>query len=114
MALFGVTNPLMWYAFLSIIPLIILWIIKFKILKKYVSAHLFTILCSILCSAPWDYISIKKGIWYFTEPEILGIWFLGLPLEEWMFITFVSLFICSGTVLMINRFGGIKDDSREI
>ena len=96
---------LLWLLIFIIFPLVVLCILRFKVLKKYKSAHVFVVVGSILCSAPWDYVSIKMGIWHFTEPQIIGVWLLGLPLEEWFFIIFVSLFYCTGTVLFINRYG---------
>ena len=43
----------------------------------------------------WDAIFTAHGIWGFTEEYCLGIYFLKMPLEEWLFfyiIPFVSLF----------------------
>lgn len=35
--------------------------------------------------ATWDYFFTKWGVWQFNEDYILGIYLLGLPLEEWLF-----------------------------
>ncbi len=52
------------------------------------------ILCgigSLIFAVPWDNFAIKTGVWGFPAEEILGIWFLGLPIEEWFFIFFVGV-----------------------
>lgn len=43
----------------------------------------------------WDVIVTKRGHWSFNSQYVLGISFLGLPIEEWLFfivIVFVSVF----------------------
>jgi lycopene beta-cyclase len=43
----------------------------------------------------WDVIATARGHWSFNPSYVLGIVFLGLPLEEWLFfavIAFVSVF----------------------
>ena len=41
---------------------------------------------------PWDYFAIKDGLWSFPG-HIVGLWFLGIPLEEHLWIIFVSWLI---------------------
>ena len=44
----------------------------------------------------WDVAATSRGHWSFNENFILGIRFLGLPIEEWLFFTivaFVSVFV---------------------
>ena len=38
----------------------------------------------------WDQISVRLGIWSFSQDEIVGS-FLGLPIEEYLFFIFVPL-----------------------
>ncbi len=38
----------------------------------------------------WDQISVRLGIWTFSQQEIVGT-FLGLPIEEYLFFIFVPL-----------------------
>jgi len=43
----------------------------------------------------WDAIATARGHWSFNPQYVLGIWFLGMPLEEWLFfpvVGFVSVF----------------------
>ncbi len=40
----------------------------------------------------WDYLAIHYlKIWSFNPDKILGVWLLGLPLEEWLFISLVCM-----------------------
>ena len=42
--------------------------------------------------AIWDYIAVNiLQLWFFNPKTVVGIWFLGLPLEEWLFIPLVSM-----------------------
>lgn len=96
---------LLWLLIFVILPLTILWIVKFGELKKYKIVFMLAPIGSAIFSIPWDYIAIKEKIWYFKEPHILGIWLLGLPIEEWFFIIFVTLLFSTITVLLWNRYG---------
>lgn len=96
---------LVWLLIFAILPLILLWAVKFNTLKRYKIPILLAPLGAIIFSFPWDYIAIKEGIWYFSEPYIMGIWLLGLPIEEWLFIVFETLLFASITALLWNRYG---------
>jgi lycopene cyclase domain-containing protein len=40
----------------------------------------------------WDYLAVNVWkIWSFNPDAIIGVWFLGLPLEEWLFFPLVSI-----------------------
>lgn len=60
--------------------------------KAFLSATFF-VACYFLV---WDYFFTKAGIWGFNHDYCVGLFFLGMPLEEWLFfflIPFCSLFI---------------------
>jgi lycopene cyclase domain-containing protein len=43
----------------------------------------------------WDIVAVHRGHWWFNEDYVLGVQWLGLPLEEWLFflvISFISIF----------------------
>jgi len=43
----------------------------------------------------WDVIVTARGHWTFNEQYILGVTFIGMPMEEWLFflvVAFVSIF----------------------
>ncbi len=44
----------------------------------------------------WDLAATARGHWWFNSRYVLGIRFLGLPVEEWLFfpvVAFVSIFV---------------------
>lgn len=96
---------LLWLFFFVLLPLSALWLWKWYALKSYAFLLPLTAAGSILFSFPWDYIAIRERIWYFTEPQIIGIWLFGLPIEEWLFIVLVTWLFSSITVLLWERYG---------
>ena len=53
------------------------------------------LLCVCVPFWTWDVIATARGHWSFNPSYVLGIVFLGIPLEEWLFfavIAFVSVF----------------------
>lgn len=98
----------LWILLFAVLPVVALFIIKFKVLKKYKLIFLFTIIGSFIFSIPWDYIAIKEKIWYFAEPHIFGLWILGLPIEEYLFIIFETMLFTIITILLWKKFGSKK------
>lgn len=96
---------LIWLLIFVILPLIILWIWKFRDLAKYKKVFFLAPVGSLIFSIPWDIIAVRENIWYFREPHILGIWLFGLSIEEYLFIIFVTLLFSSITVLLWKRLG---------
>jgi len=52
---------------------------------------LFCAIGSLGIAVPWDHFAIMGGLWRFPPGEVIGIWLLGLPLEEWLFISFIGM-----------------------
>lgn len=96
---------IIWFVIFVIIPLVFLWSVYFQTLLKYKKVFYLCIIGSIIFSFPWDYIASHEKIWYFTKPYILGIVFFGIPLEEWLFYTFVTILFASITVLLWGKYG---------
>ena len=91
---------LKWLFLFLAIPLAIIWIYYFKILKKYKKTFIAVIIGSLIFGIPWDYMAIKEKLWYFAEQKILGIWIAGLPLEEHLFILLFGLLVSSTTLIL--------------
>jgi lycopene beta-cyclase len=54
----------------------------------------------------WDIAAVARGHWWFNEQYIIGIQWLGLPLEEWLFfpiVGFVSVFTWESTKYFLGR-----------
>ena len=94
-----------WLLLFIILPLVLLWVFAHKTLRKHARLLGFTALGCLAVSVPWDILSVQDGIWYFTEPHILGVWVLGLPIEEYVYIVGVGLLACIVTLLLWERYG---------
>jgi len=43
------------------------------------------VLVPMLFFIPWDVFFTNQGVWWFNDEFIVGVRFLGLPIEEWLF-----------------------------
>jgi lycopene cyclase domain-containing protein len=72
----------------AIIPsLILLYILRDRINFKTLGITLFIL---FIIGVIWDQISVKLGIWSFSQDKIIENLF-GIPIEEYLFIIFVPL-----------------------
>jgi lycopene cyclase domain-containing protein len=47
----------------------------------------------------WDQLSVRMGLWMFTQDEVIGNLF-GLPIEEYLFFLFVPL-LCINIYILV-------------
>ncbi|MCK4996499.1 MAG: lycopene cyclase domain-containing protein [Thermoplasmatales archaeon] len=74
----------------AIIPsLILLYLLRDRIKLKNLAVALFIL---FIVGIIWDQVSVRLGIWSFSQDKILGNLF-GVPIEEYLFIIFVPLFV---------------------
>ena len=72
----------------AIIPsLVILYNLRKSINFKTLGISLFIL---FIIGVIWDQISVRFGIWSFSQTKIIGNLF-GIPIEEYIFIIFVPL-----------------------
>ena len=72
----------------AIIPsLILLYLFRDRINLKNLGITLFIL---FILGVIWDQISVRLGIWSFSEDKIIDNLF-GIPIEEYIFIIFVPL-----------------------
>ncbi len=81
-----------WHLIFVIIPLTILWLRFWPIVREY---KVFLLKITSL-SVFWGFIFCQVGsvyldIWFYKRT--LGVYFLGLPLEEYMFLLLVPQFL---------------------
>lgn len=103
---------LIWLSIFVWVPTLLLWVTNFDILRRYKRTLLFCTFFALLFSIPWDYWATKSKIWIFPQETNLGIWLGGLPLEEYLFIIFVTLEVSTITLIVKNKakklIGGTK------
>jgi len=74
----------------AIIPsLILLYFLRDRINFKNLVLSLFIL---FVLGVVWDQISVRLGIWSFSNDKIMG-YFLGIPIEEYLFVIFVPLLV---------------------
>jgi len=71
-----------------ILPNIILFYLNRK--KIHLKTLLLSLFILFLIAILWDQLSVRMGLWSFSQTEILGSLF-GLPIEEYLFFLFVPL-----------------------
>lgn len=76
--------------FFAILPSVVLLIfLKDRIKMKNLAISL---LILFIIGVVWDQISVKLGIWSFSQDRIIGNLF-GIPIEEYIFVVFVPLLV---------------------
>lgn len=81
----------------------VLWLLFFKILKKYWKSILYAMFFALLFSIPWDILALRNQIWYFPKEGNLGILISGLPVEEFLFMTLFTLYVATVTIVFKYR-----------
>ena len=83
----------------AIIPsLILLYLLRDRINLKNLALTLFIL---FVVGIIWDQISVRLGIWSFSQGKIIGNLF-GMPIEEYLFVIFVPLFVIT-VYTLINK-----------
>jgi len=95
---------LTWLLIFVWLPTLLLWITNFHTLRLYTKTLSLCIFFALVFSTPWDYWAIKTKIWVFPQDTNLGIWFGGLPLEEYLFIIFVTFEVSTLTLVLKHKF----------
>lgn len=88
-----------------VLPLAVLWAVWWRQLKDYWRVVALNVGFALAFAVPWDFLAIRTRIWYFTEPQVVGVWLLGLPVEEWLFISLVTALLTTVAVLAWRRWG---------
>jgi lycopene cyclase domain-containing protein len=74
--------------FFAVIPsIILLFLLRNKIKIKNLAISIFILL---IIGVIWDQLSVRLGIWSFSQDKIIGNLF-GIPIEEYIFIIFVPI-----------------------
>ena len=100
--MFGQATYLIWLALFIALPLALLWLIWPRVLWAQRRALAWTTVGALVGGWLWDGLAIQVGVWYYTRENIAGHWFLGMPLEEWLWIVGVTLLFGSVTVVLLH------------
>ena len=97
------TAYLMWLFIFLAAPTAVMWALKFHLLKHYIRPMLLVFIAVLVFAIPWDLWAVSIGVWGFPAKGISGIWILGLPLEEYLFMVLTTLQISSLTLILKYR-----------
>lgn len=102
-------NYMVWVSLFMIVPLVVL-IIGVQLWRPAViwdntSVIARSMAVLFVIGIIWDSYAIHAGWWYYESHQIVGVWFLGMPLEEFVFIITTSLFYILLTLIGLELWG---------
>lgn len=103
--MFGTNTYLIWLACFIGLPLLLLWARHRRALRRRARGLAWTVLGALVGGWAWDGLAVRVGLWYYDPNHLVGWWFAGLPLEEWLWIVGVTLLFGSVTVAVAERTG---------
>ncbi len=98
---------LVWLFIFVFAPILLMLVSRGRLLFRNRRTIILCGIGSLVVSVPWDYFSIKDSLWWFPSKDILAIWLFGLPLEEWIFISFIGMELCMLALIFVA--GGRKN-----
>ena len=100
--MFGHITYLIWLALFIGVPL--LGLLRWRAaLWRQRRALGWATLGSLVGGWAWDAWAVQFGVWYYAPGNNVGWWFLGLPLEEWLWIVGVTLMFGGLTVVLMEQ-----------
>jgi len=98
--MFGSLTYLVWLAVFIGIPLLVLmrWRRWFAPRRR---ALLWLVVGSLVGGWLWDALSVRWGIWFYAPSNIFGLWLIGLPIEEWLWIAGITLMFALLTIVLV-------------
>jgi lycopene cyclase domain-containing protein len=105
--MFGQATYLIWLALFLALPIVLLWLCWPAAIWAQRRALLWTTAGALVGGWLWDGLAIQVRVWHFAPENIAGLWILGMPIEEWLWIAGVTLFFGSVTVVLKTRQGTV-------
>lgn len=99
---------LKWFLLFAWIPTAVIWLFYWRILIQYKKVFYLCIIGSIIFGVPWDYWATHSWLWHFSPEHTLGINFLGLPLEEYVFFVSETMLYASLALVLRDKFRRVK------
>lgn len=100
--MFGKVTYLLWLGLCIGVPLLGLWFWR-RVLWQQRRALGWTLLGALVGGWAWDLLAVRLRVWYYDPAHIVGVWFGGLPLEEWLWILGTTLLFGGLTVVLLAR-----------
>lgn len=101
-----------WNIIFVFVPSIIIWFFYWKYLLKYKKTILYVTVGSFVWGLLFDLVASPiLNVWHFNSMQNLGISFLGLPLEEYLFILIVPQELTAIVLILRKDFYGTTNVS---
>ena len=101
--MFAQYTYLLWLLLFLALPIALLWLRWPREVWGQRRALGWTTLGALAGGWAWDGLAIQVRVWYYDPANIAGVWFGGMPLEEWLWIVGVTLLFGSITVVWMER-----------
>jgi len=66
------------------IPILLLALFRGSFFRRYRRTFFWCVLMVVSVGGLWDWLSVRTGVWRYDSAPTLGIWFAGLPVEEFV------------------------------
>jgi lycopene cyclase domain-containing protein len=103
---------LIWLAVFVWSPLFVLWAGNREILRKHMKTLAVCVAGALAFAVPWDSWATATGMWSFPSDNVIGVYVINLPIEEYLFIIFVTLLGATATLVLRERFLKPKNGRR--
>ena len=107
--MFGQATYLLWLFLFIGLPLLFLLRWRVQLWRQRRALGL-ALLGSLVGGWAWDVLAVRFDLWYYDPAHIAGLWWLGLPLEEWLWVAGVTLLFGGTTVIVAERLGVSAED----
>lgn len=101
--MFGPSTYLIWLACFIGVPLLALIIWRGGAIWQQRRAFFWMCVGSLVGGWIWDALAVLWGLWFYDPNHLIGWWWGGLPLEEWLWIVGVALMFGGLTVALVER-----------
>ncbi|MEZ4866429.1 MAG: lycopene cyclase domain-containing protein [Caldilineaceae bacterium] len=105
--MFGRYTYLLWLALFMGVPLLLLLWWR-RLLWAQRRALGWVVLGSLVGGWAWDLLAVRYGLWHYNPAHIAGLWLVGLPLEEWLWIVGATL-LFGGVTVVLAEWLGVDD-----
>ena len=101
-----------WLAVFVWLPLAVLWITHLRLVLEHKKTLASGALFALAFGVPWDVWAIGSGIWSFPQNNVLGVYILNVPIEEYLFIVFLVLLASTITLVLRARLGKLLSSKK--
>ncbi len=88
-----------WFLEFAWLPTLIVWVLFWRILVPYKKVFLYCLIGSLIFGTIWDYWATHYWLWHFSKAHTLGLNFLGIPVDEYIF--FASFTILYSSIALV-------------